>query len=573
MSKKSKSHPAIRFKHLPVVEGPLIDFERSRKKILTDVSVKTLEDFEGASVDLLLGEALYLERARLKRVKRTNVFTLPRVFRDVRVWRKVKRQLRRPPVETDRKDLLRSVLGHYGEEVGGHFDPRVYELATHLVPWLASWILNAASVRNFLPWKMTESLESRMTILGEIPHLQKLAQKGTILLVPTHQSNVDSLIIGYVIYLMSLPPFAYGAGLNLFSNPFLSFFMSGLGAYTVDRQKTSQVYKRYLKNYSTRILQEGVHSIFFPGGGRSRSGAIESKLKLGLLGTGLEAQLLNLREGKPNPNIYVVPMVMSYDFVLEGSSLIEQHLSMQGKHLFLGADTEPPLPIIKLIRFLWKFFSSNSGLTCRIGKPLDVFGNLVDEEGQSIGPNQTTIDPKRWLSTQGELQNQPQRDMEYTRMLGQRLTDSYYRENTVISTHLVAFSFFMILRKKYKDLDLYRFLRLSKEQRSLPYEQFLEEAEKFHQIVTDAAKRGELHMSELLKTKDTRYWVEYGIKHLGTYHDADVIKVKDGVVWTEDMNLLYFYRNRLSGYGFSLFGERGRAKRLRGENDEKGFLA
>src|SRR6202022_4555136 len=123
--------------------------------------------------------------------------------------------------------------------------------------------------------------------------------------------------------LMSLPPFAYGAGLNLFSNPVLSFFMSRLGSYTVDRQKTNSIYKQTLKNYSTRILREGIHSIFFPGGGRSRSGAIESKVKLGLLGTGLEAQIENLKSGKPNPKIFVVPMDMSYHFVLEAGSLIE----------------------------------------------------------------------------------------------------------------------------------------------------------------------------------------------------------------------------------------------------------
>src|SRR6185436_15185158 len=101
---------------------------------------------------------------------------------------------------------------------------------------------------------MTQSLQSRLHILGEVPSLQKLAKKGTILLVPTHQSNIDSVLIGYVIYLMSLPPFAYGAGLNLFTNPVLSFFMSRLGSYTVDRQKNNTIYKEVLKNYSTEIL-------------------------------------------------------------------------------------------------------------------------------------------------------------------------------------------------------------------------------------------------------------------------------------------------------------------------------
>ena len=44
-------------------------------------------------------------------------------------------------------------------------------------------------------------------------------------------------------------------------------------------------------------------------------------------------------------------------------------------------------------------------------------------------------------------------------------------------------------------------------------------------------------------------------------------------VYSEDMNLLYYYSNRLSGYGLSLLAQHGKTKLLRGENDEKGFLA
>jgi glycerol-3-phosphate O-acyltransferase len=41
---------------------------------------------------------------------------------------------------------------------------------------------------------------------------------------------------------------------------------------------------------SSLSIQRGTNSIFFPGGTRSRSGAIENKLKMGLLGTLVEAQ-------------------------------------------------------------------------------------------------------------------------------------------------------------------------------------------------------------------------------------------------------------------------------------------
>jgi glycerol-3-phosphate O-acyltransferase len=98
---------------------------------------------------------------------------------------------------------------------------------------------------------MSESLATRLRIVGEVDQLQKLSKKGTILMVPTHLSNIDSILVGWVLHLMNLPPFAYGAGLNLFSNPMLAFSMSRLGAYTVDRQKSSALYKATLKNYST----------------------------------------------------------------------------------------------------------------------------------------------------------------------------------------------------------------------------------------------------------------------------------------------------------------------------------
>lgn len=565
------SHPSIRFEQLPAAEGKLLRFDELRLRILADVVSKTMQGLSGSSLELALGEALYSERARLKR-ERPNLFTRQRIKNDRALWNHIQSGLLHTPVEADRRNLLRTIIKHYAEEIGGHFDPKIYRMATHAVPWGMSWLLNAASVQRFLPWGMTESLASRIHIVGEVPHLQKLAKQGTILLVPTHQSNLDSVLIGYVIHLMGLPPFSYGAGLNLFQNPALNYFMSGLGAYTVDRKKTNAIYKETLKNYSTRILREGIHSIFFPGGGRARSGAVESKVKLGLLGTALEAQLQNLREQTEKPNVYVVPMVMSYHFVLEASSLIDDYLAEAGKHRFIITDDESWQPT-KILNFFWKFFSSQSAITVRIGKPLDVFGNFVDEEGQSVGPNGTIIDPERWLTTRGELRPEAQRDQEYTRVLGTKIVERYHRENTVLNSHLAAFAYFEALRSKYPELDLYRFLRLSHAQRSIPYPEFLQQAEHYHRRVSEAAARGELCLSEELKTYDTRAWVEAGVRQLGLLHENAVVRISENVVWTEDMNLLYYYRNRLSGYGLSLLAGKGEVQLKPGQHDRKGFLA
>jgi glycerol-3-phosphate O-acyltransferase len=573
------SHPAIRFEQVPIVEGSLHKLNEMRASILRTTEVNTFSDFGNAKLDLLLGEALYAERSRLKRDKPT-IFTASRKKSDQALWAQVQSGLLKPGAEVDRQRILRDVIHHYGDEIGGHFNNNVYWFATRSVPWFFSWLLNAASVQRFLPWGMTEALASRLTIQGEVSSLQRLAQKGTILLVPTHQSNIDSVLIGYIIYLMRLPPFAYGAGLNLFSNPVLSFFMSNLGAYTVDRKKNNPIYKQTLKHFSTELLERNIHSIFFPGGGRSRSGAIESRLKLGLLGTALDAQIANLKRGRPNPNVYIVPMVMSYHFVLEAASLIEDYLVEAGKHRFLKTQDESS-QFSKVFGFFWKLFSSQTGITVRVGRALDVFGNFVDEEGRSIGPNGTTIDPRAWLTSGGELRADRQRDQEYTRELGDSIAERFHRENTVLSSHLVAFSFFETLRGRYPDLDLFRFLRLSESQRTIPRAEFLQHADRYHERLRSMADRGQLYLSNDLLNRPTEDWVRHGIKHLGLMHEAEVLRTDGVTVWTEDMTLLYYYRNRLAGYGLSRLADsmekdsaRMQAGRERARDfDAQGFLA
>ncbi len=552
-----------------MMDFPLANFESIRPRILEDVVERSGKEIAPLGIENQLTTALYLERQRLNR-DRGNFFTRNRLKHDRALWGEVQKELLKHDHQKPRGELLHQVLAQYADEIGGHFSPGIYKFATTILPFGFNMLLNAASFRTLLPWKFKEDVSQRIQMSGEIEHLRKLSKTGTILMVPTHQSNIDSILVGYIIYLMGLPPFAYGAGLNLFSNPVLSFFMHNLGAYTVDRQKSNPIYKTALKNYSTKILREGVHSIFFPGGGRSRSGAIESHLKLGLLGTALEAQTLHLQSGHPKPNIYIVPMVMSYHFVLEASSLIEDYLADAGKHRYIISDDDSSR-FTKVLNFFWQLFKGESGMAVRIGKPLDVFGNFVDEDGRSMGPNGTTIDPISWLTSYGHLGPDPHRDREYTRVLGEKLVTRFHAENTVLTSHLVAFVFFEALREKYPDLDLYRFVRITLSQRTIMWDEFLKAAEKMHARVIKHAAEGNFHLSNELHVSDTQVWVKNGLKQLGLFHGNAVLKRDGNTIYTEDMNLLYYYRNRLAGYGLSLLADPHR--RVPGMNDAKGFLA
>jgi glycerol-3-phosphate O-acyltransferase len=566
---RSGSHPAVHFETHPAVRGEIynLDHRSYRNSVIDEVVGRTMHDLKNVDPRVLLEETLYYEKQRLRKARANPIFSpylAGRQRNDRAFVRKIQSGMKNTIGLEDSNALVSQFSNHFANEICGNFEPKMYDLAINVVPWLFSWLLNAVSVKRIIPYKMSESLQTRLRVVGEVDHLQKLSKKGTILMVPTHLSNIDSILMGWVIHLMSLPPFAYGAGLNLFSNPVLSFSMSRLGAYTVDRQKSTALYKTALKNYSTTILKRGVHSIFFPAGGRVRSGAIESHLKLGLLGTALQAQIERYRENHPSPNIYIVPVVMSYPFVFEASSLIEDYLAAAGKHRFMPNDSNEGFPLQNVIKFFSKLFSARSELWVNVGKPLDVFGNFVDENGISMGPNNTTIDQRRLLMSEGELKCVPQRDREYTTLLGNKLSERYHAENVVLSSHLVAYSLMSALRKQYPGLDLYRFLRLSPAQRTVPLDRFYDEASRCFEMVRKASDSGKLFLSTTLRCGDVKIWVEDGVHQLGLFHDAQVAKIQDNAITTDDMNLLYYYRNRLTGYGFGRdFSE---------ETDEKGFL-
>jgi glycerol-3-phosphate O-acyltransferase len=247
--------------------------------------------------------------------------------------------------------------------------------------------------------------------------------------------------VGWLLNELGLPAFTYGAGLNLFSIGLLSGFMNRLGAYKVDRRKKNSVYLETLKTYSTVAIQRGAHSIFFPGGTRSRSGSVEKKLKLGLLGTALEAQKLHYKNFPTEmaPKIYVVPCIINYHFVLEAPGLINDYLKETGKEKFFRENDEYSTSV-KLIRFIYKFISASSSLTVSFGEVMDVLGNKVDENGDSHNHLGQKIDVKKYFITNGELNDDEQRDAEYVKLLGEIIVDNYLLYNVVLTSHLVCFT-------------------------------------------------------------------------------------------------------------------------------------
>jgi glycerol-3-phosphate O-acyltransferase len=495
----------------------------------------------GAQLDEVIGATLYSERRRLAHANGSPGDAADRTF-----YAHVAEEMRRGGAAAE-PVVVRALVEHYAREIEGHFDPRVYAFATRALPVLLSGLLHGIAPRRLAArFGHFSNIDDHVFVGGEVDRLRALARQGTIVMVPTHSSNLDSLIAGHAIYRIGLPPFAYGAGLNLFSNPIEGFFMRHLGAYTVDRQKSDPLYRAVLKEYATASLERGQHNLFFPGGTRSRSGAIESHLKKGLLGTALTAFRRSLERGERRARFYVVPCTLSYPFVLEAATLIADYLEESRKsHSILVNDEYGRAG--RWLAFLSSIMSLDVHVHVTIGAPLDPLGNDVDDEGMSRDPRGHLIDPARYLIEDGAIADDAARDAEYTNILAARIVAAYRRDNVVLPTAALAYAVFELLRARARHSDLQRFLReiggavvpIADAHRAL--ERLLGELDAL-------AARGAIRLCRDMRERDLTAIMDDALRTLATYHVRPVLDHARGELRVGDAELLFYCRNRLDGY-------------------------
>ncbi len=276
-------------------DWPIFKLSEDRKTFTEELEHFTLdkvEHFHKENLTDLLAETIYLEKIRIKEEPWKVDPPNERQF-----WSRIKKRLVKYSVDKDESIsaqnntyLLKQIIHRYALEIVGTFRINTFLFARKFLTWFFNQLLQASF------WKIRlkggkKRLVQKLLVKGDIDHVRSLAQKGTLIIVPTHFSNLDSILIGYVLDAVTgLPAFSYGAGLNLYNTGYTAYFMNRLGAYRVDRRKKNKIYLETLKSMSSLSIQRGTNSIFFPGGTRSRSGAIENKLKMGLLGTVVEAQ-------------------------------------------------------------------------------------------------------------------------------------------------------------------------------------------------------------------------------------------------------------------------------------------
>lgn len=532
------------------MEAPILGFNRARDSIVADV-VDRVCAATGDPI-LAVSEAAFLEVKRQRAASHDEVVSLGE-------WRALARSLGRMS-DDEVRGTLRGLVERHARDVAGNFDARVYKVASRALPPLLGLLMSPAQTLSHLSDAFDlRALDGRVVVQGPVGTVRALAAKGTLVFVPTHLSNLDSVVFGFALERADLPPATYGAGKNLFTNPVLSFFMRNLGAYRVDRRLKHALYKDVLKTYSCVLLERGYHSLFFPGGTRSRSGAVERKLKLGLAGTGVEAMARTAARGKAQ-HVFFVPATINYLLTLEAETLIDDFLQEEGKHRYIIEDDESAKPG-RIATFLRKLLGLDSGCVVRFGQPLDCFGNRVDDEGVSYDARGHAVPALSYLTdAEGRIAPDAARDAQYTRELGETIVSAYARDTVALATHLVAACAFERLRESVggKDgsrtpgrsegssagVDIYALLR-HHDDVTLPRAELAASVEKLRDRVLELESRGRIVLGARLARASGREILDEALRAFSGYHSTPVLEPRGDSLLLADTRLIFYYRNRL----------------------------
>jgi glycerol-3-phosphate O-acyltransferase len=151
-----------------------------------------------------------------------------------------------------------------------------------------------------------------------LERVREAARKGPLVLVPSHKSHVDYLIVSSVFCDHGLAPPLIAAGENLSFFPLGTLFRHA-GAFFIRRSfKGRKLYPHIVDAYVRKVLLEGHNVEVFIEGGRSRTGKLLPP-KLGILSMVVDAGL-----GLSQTPIQFVPISIGYERIVEEGSYVRE---------------------------------------------------------------------------------------------------------------------------------------------------------------------------------------------------------------------------------------------------------
>jgi len=198
----------------------------------------------------------------------------------------------------------------------------------------------------------------RMFASIEVTGLDKVAEyakRHPLVLVPTHRSYFDFLIVSWLFYRNFLVPPHIAARDNMAFGPF-GFIWRRAGAFFLRGSFEDPLYKQVFRAYVAYLVREGFPQEFFIEGGRSRTGKTLAP-RLGMLSWDVDAFLESARR-----DLFFVPIAITYERLVEEGAMVD---------LLSGGEKqrESMLGLVRARKFLQRRFGS---VHVNFGEPISL---------------------------------------------------------------------------------------------------------------------------------------------------------------------------------------------------------
>jgi glycerol-3-phosphate O-acyltransferase len=250
----------------------------------------------GGLADFVTRQA-YLALERAERRLRGLRYKVPRFVREEILSRaafragvaRVARELGR-----DEAGMLREAT-RYVKEIAANHSPHLIDLVAQLIH-----VLYTRSYGEALHYDR-----------AKLERISELTQRHPVVFLPSHKSNLDHLVLQYMLHENGHPPNHTAGGINM------NFFPVGplvrrSGVFFIRRTfKDNALYKLVLRHYIDYLLEKRFSLEWYIEGGRSRSGKLMPP-RFGMLAYVVDAY----RRGRCE-DVYIIPVAIAYEQIAE----------------------------------------------------------------------------------------------------------------------------------------------------------------------------------------------------------------------------------------------------------------
>ncbi len=202
--------------------------------------------------------------------------------------------------------------------------------------------------------------------------LNRIPRRDVVVYLMNHRSNADYVVVAYVLARVVSISYAVGEWARIWP---LEYVFKSFGSYFIRRRFREPLYHKVLERYVQLVTRNGVTQGIFPEGGLTRDGALRP-VKIGLL----DYILGTLDDPAFDRDIWLVPVGINYDRVLEDRSLIRERIvggqrvsrlhQLSGVAHYLGWN---------LFRFLTGHLRRYGRVAVGFGAPISVRAWLADQ--------------------------------------------------------------------------------------------------------------------------------------------------------------------------------------------------